>query len=81
MKKYVFVLGIVLISITLNGQSYRPLPAKLFPESDTSQKYYTLSGFRHGVSFFPKAKLAHVQYEAGDILTFDKYHSASVIYT
>jgi hypothetical protein len=81
MKKHVFVFGIVLISITIKGQTYRPLPAKLFPESDTSQKYYTLSGFRHGVSFFPKTKLAHVQYEAGAVLAFDKYHSASVIYT
>jgi len=81
MKRKIFILGIILISITLNGQSYRPLPSKAFPESDTSQKNYTLSGFRHGVSFFPKVKLPQVQYEAGDVLTFDKYHSANVIYT
>ncbi len=81
MKRKIFISGIILISITLNGQSYLPLPSKAFPESDTSQKNYTLSGFRHGVSFFPKVKLPQVQYEAGDVLTFDKYHSANVVYT
>jgi hypothetical protein len=69
-----------LIAINLGGQTYRPLPSLAFPESDTTSKNYTLSGFRHGVSFFPKVKLKQVQYEAGDRLTFDKYHSANVIY-
>ena len=81
MKKYVVSIGIILITITLCGQSFRPLPANIYPESDTNLKYYTLSGFRHGISFFPKVKLPDVQYEAGEVLTFDKYHSANVIYT
>ena len=81
MKKVVLVLGTALISSIINGQTYRPLPVKTFPESDSSQKYYTVSGYRHGVSFFPKVRLKQVQYEAGDLLTFDKYHSANVIYT
>jgi len=42
---------------------------------------YTLSGMRHGINFFPMVKLTQVQYEAGDILEFDKYHTADVIYT
>jgi hypothetical protein len=70
----------MLVSIALSGQSYRPLPSKLFPESDTSRKNYTLSGFRHGVSYFPKVRLPQVEYEAGESLTFTKYHSANVIY-
>jgi hypothetical protein len=81
MKKHMGFLGILLVSFTLSGQTYRPLPANKFPESDTSLKYYTLSGFRHGISFFPKVKLHDVQYEAGELLTFEKYHSANVIYT
>ena len=48
-------------------------------ESDAA-KYYKLSSFRHGVSFFPEVRLMHVEYEAGDTLTFNKYHSADVIY-
>jgi hypothetical protein len=81
MKKYLVSLVMILISFTLSGQTYRPLPAKKFPESDTSLKYYTLNGYRHGISFFPKVKLPEVQYEAGEVITFDKYHSANVIYT
>lgn len=80
MKRAFLFLAIALISIILKGQSPCPLPPKIFPESDTSQKNYTLSGFRHGVSYFPKIRLPQVQYEAGEQLTFDKYHSANVIY-
>jgi hypothetical protein len=81
MKKGIIFLGIMLISGILTGQTYRPPATKTFPESDSSQKYYTLTGFRHGISFFPKVKLPQVQYEAGDVLTFDTYHSANVVYT
>ena len=80
MKRAVFFFLSAFISLMMNGQSPRPLPTKIFPESDTSQKNYTLSGFRHGVSYFPKVRLPQVQYEAGEQLTFDKYHSANVIY-
>ena len=80
MKKPLFLTCIILITSTLSGQAYRPMATLGFPESDTTKKQYTLSGLRHGVSFFPKAKLNQVQYESGDILSFDKYHSANVIY-
>jgi len=80
MKKPIFLTCIILITSTLSGQPYHPMATIGFPESDTSKKQYTLSGFRHGVSFFPKVKLKQVQYEAGDRLSFDKYHSANVIY-
>jgi len=79
MKKSVVLLGIMLISTALSGQSNLPPAANKFSESDPSQKYYTLVGFRHGVNYFPKVKLIHVQYEVGEVLTFDKFHSATVI--
>jgi hypothetical protein len=79
MKKTFILLGIMLISTVLHGQSNLPAVVNKFPESDPSQKYYTLSGFRHGVNYFPKAKLIHVQYEVGETLTFDKFHSAPVV--
>ncbi len=44
------------------------------------QANYKLSGIRHGVNFFPDVKLPQVQYEPGQELTFDKYHSLDVIY-
>ena len=80
MKKYFFISGIFLISAMLHGQ---PQPQSLTPLSDgknVKEKNYTLSGTRHGVSFFPKVELNSVQYIATDSLTFDKYHSADVIY-
>lgn len=45
-----------------------------------SKAVYTVSGERHGISFFPEARLKDVQYETGDVLSFDKYHSLDVIY-
>jgi hypothetical protein len=81
MKRNLLISGMLLISMILSGQSFNVPAAKVFPESDPGQKYYTLSGFRHGINYFPKVKLAHVQYEAGDVLTFDKYHTSTVIYT
>jgi hypothetical protein len=81
MKTLITFMGILLISLPLFGQNYRPLSVQKWPESDTLQKNYTLSGSRHGISFFPKVKYSHVQYKAGDSLTFDRYHSANVIYT
>ncbi|MBE0677091.1 MAG: peptidase, partial [Bacteroidales bacterium] len=45
----------------------------------TGQAMYTVSGTRHGVSFFPRVKHPGVEYEAGDKLQFDRYHSYNVI--
>jgi len=63
------------------------IPALLYGQSDQSRdvqakknKNYTLEGMRHGVSYFPEVKYAHVQYETGDTLSFEKYHSVDVIY-
>lgn len=53
---------------------------KKWPENDPDAKFYTVSGYRHGVSFFPKVRYSHVEYEPKQTLTFDKYHSAEVVY-
>jgi hypothetical protein len=75
MKKLLFLQFILAAAVSLHGKSGQiPLP-----RPDTSANY-TLSGARHGVSFFPSVRLAHVQYEPGEELTFDKYHSLDVIY-
>jgi hypothetical protein len=81
MKKFIVVSGILLIPALLFGQSgNQPLnPASEI--KDNKVKNYTVTGERHGVSFFPKVELKQVQYVAGDSLGFDMYHSADVIYT
>ncbi len=43
--------------------------------------WYTVKGERHGVSFFPQHRYPEVEYEAGEVLSFDRYHSAAVMYT
>jgi hypothetical protein len=74
-----FFISILLLHVWVVAGQVIPLKTVSFPESDTS-KIYTISGYRHGLSFFPKVKNQHVQYEATPQLTFDKFHSADVIY-
>jgi hypothetical protein len=80
MKKLLPFIGIIMISNILAGQSFTA-PQQSQTKADAIKKYYTLSGFRHGVNFFPRVKYSQVEYEAGDSLTFKKYHSADVVYT
>ena len=47
--------------------------------NDKSQEFHTVSGYRHGISFFPKVQLQHVEYSSGEELSFDKFHSLEVI--
>ena len=75
--KVLIISAILLQSLAAAGQL---LPVeRVFPEHDTS-KVYTVAGDRHGLSFFPKAKSPHVRYEVAPTLTFDKFHSADVVY-
>ena len=69
---------ILLTFSTLYGQTRDQSSAG---ERTDTQKNYTLTGKRHGVSFFPEVRYPEVEYEAGDSLSFDKYHSADVINT
>lgn len=70
--------GIILISAILCEASFAQ---ESKPAGSAGQQQYTLSGFRHGISFFPLVRHPEVEYEAGDSLTFDRYHSLEVIYT
>lgn len=51
-----------------------------FPESDEDTSVYSVSGYRHGISFFPQVRLPYVEYEASDTLSFDRFHTTDVIY-
>lgn len=55
-------------------------PDKKWPEQDKNSKFYTISGERHGQSFFKKFEFPEVQYTPGEKLTFDIYHTPDVMY-
>ena len=79
MKRVVSLSVSLLLVLVLGAQEYKPLNPVVWPESDSNDTIYTVSGYRHGVSFFPQVKHSDVEYTAGDKLTFDKFHSYSVI--
>lgn len=65
--------GLILMGAgTASGQS--------FPESSRDTTWYTVAGERHGVSFFQQHHHPGVEYEAGEALTFDRYHTVTVMY-
>lgn len=41
--------------------------------------WHVVAGERHGISFFRQHRFPEVEYEAGDRLTFDRYHTAEVM--
>ena len=74
MQTRILLSFLLFTSSVLYGQQQIPAsPAK-------KNANYVLYGMRHGVSYFPEVRYSHVQYETGDTLLFDKYHSADVIY-
>jgi hypothetical protein len=81
MKKIVFIFQVLLICANLDSQTDRQQTLPGSNGSENNDRIYTLTGFRHGVNFFPKVKLSHVQYKAGDSLKFDTFHSLDVINT
>jgi hypothetical protein len=79
MKKFFIFSAIVMFPVFLySQQGRRQTPAS---SGEKSSGIYTVAGTRHGVSFFPKVEFKSVQYIAADTLSFDRYHSADVIYT
>ena len=78
-KQYLTTFLTLFVMAGLQAQIVPNLDFK-WPESNPDTKWYTLQGYRHGPSFFPKVKHPHVQYEPTETLTFDKYHSANVVY-
>jgi len=67
MRKTLILAGLMMIPLLMAAQ----------PEKKALQ--YSMSGFRHGINYFPVVKYSCVQYEPGDNLTFDTYHSLEVI--
>ncbi|SFO49445.1 Zinc carboxypeptidase [Algoriphagus ornithinivorans] len=80
MKKIASLSSLMLLSVMSYGQIDTFQKAKVFTESDTSAKFHTVSGERHGPSFFKKHKFPEVEYVPGEKLTFDKYHTVNVMY-
>jgi len=77
--KTLSTLSLILISVSIWAQKpYYPEPK--WPEQDTANKFYTVKGERHGVSFFKKHYFKDVQYTPTDKLAFDVYHSPDVMY-
>lgn len=58
----------------------RPLTAAIWPESDKDTVHYSVKGYRHGTSVFPQVRHKEVEYVAGDVLTWDRYHTVDVVY-
>ncbi|GMQ26713.1 M14 family metallopeptidase [Algoriphagus sp. oki45] len=78
------ILPITATLLLLNGVAFSQVRSfqneKPFPEKNEKSKYYTVSGERHGPSFFKKQVFPEVEYTPGDKLTFDKYHTVDVMY-
>lgn len=79
MKKPILLSLMLLASITF-AQDVRQLNPQSWPESDKDTTYYTVSGERHGVSFFNQFQHKEVEYTPGETLTFDTYHTVDVMY-
>jgi len=82
MKKTLLLLAgaSIFLGVDLFAQEYSLVPQKKWPEQDKDGKYYTVSGERHGQSFFKKYRFPEVEYEPGEKLTFDIYHTPDVMY-
>ena len=80
MRKIILFFVLIAPACIMMSQTIKPLDVPTWPERDDSSRFYVVKGERHGISFFPKAKSPHVQYSPTPQLTFDKFHSADVIY-
>lgn len=49
------------------------------PEAERDSAWYTVAGERHGISYFPRVRHEGVEYEAGERLTFDRFHTVDVV--
>lgn len=69
-----------LLPLTSHAQ-VRPVTTVAWTESDKDTLHYTVKGYRHGTSLFPQVQHKGVEYSAGETITWDRYHSADVVYT
>lgn len=81
MKQFGTLLLCLICSSTIYAQKSYYGTEEKWPEQDTTRKFYTVKGNRHGVSFFKKHKFKDVQYQPGPTLTFDTYHAPDVMYS
>jgi hypothetical protein len=73
----------VLAPLSAGAQTTPPVhpPATMPLEAERDPDVYTLVPFdRHGPSHFPRVQHPEVEYVAGDVLTFDRYHTVDVMY-
>ncbi|MCL6259911.1 M14 family metallopeptidase [Aquiflexum sp. TKW24L] len=80
MKKTLLWIAFGLLVSTSFSFAQSLTPEKKWPEQDKEAKFYTISGERHGQSFFKKHEFPEVQYTPGEKLTFDIYHTPDVMY-
>lgn len=80
MKKPISFIFCFLLIGSLSAQVRSFTAPKVYTEQDTSKKFHTVSGERHGPSFFEKHQFPEVEYVPGDALTFDHYHTVDVMY-
>lgn len=79
MKITVLISGIILVSSSLFSQPRSPQSSDTAKQKAPESRIYTLSGQRHGISFFPKNVFNTLQYTAGESLTFNTFHSEQVM--
>ena len=80
MRKLFNLLILISLSISISAQHVRKLNPVSWPESDKDTAMYTVSGERHGISFFKQWEHAEVEYVPKETLTFDTYHTVDVMY-
>lgn len=80
MYKFLFVIFVSCASLSVSAQVKDFHKERRFPEKNTESKFYTVSGQRHGPSFFKKFHFPEVEYAPSERLTFDKYHTVDVMY-
>ncbi|MEN2281217.1 M14 family metallopeptidase [Algoriphagus sp. SE2] len=80
MKKTLVFIILTAFSVSAHSQVKSFSPEKTFPEDNPDSKFYTVSGERHGPSFFKKFTFPEVEYSPGETLDFDHYHTVEVMY-
>lgn len=75
-KPFLALLGLVPCLVL----AQTPKNQEIWPEQNPKTKFYTVKGERSGISYFPKHRYDEVEYEPGETLTFDRYHTPDVIY-
>jgi len=73
-------LALLLLPVSALGQGMGGRGGRGQAVQTIERDWYTLPSYRHGVNNFLKVQHPGVEYEAGPTLTFDRYHTAEVMY-